>query len=213
MRVSASSLRQIPTVECGFQPLPQKMSGVLTKKLVGQTPWQQRIHPTQISLSPNGGLLVTVPEVRGEKPPSVEVTDVSTSRELPEISGKIKHDAVISDINFSFDGKYLATASDRSVRIWNIFAGEQVGQILYPAQVNQVYFSPDGKEVVAITADRIARIQTWQTLDLVTEVCKRLNRNFTWEEWQTYFTNKPYAKTCPNLPVHRSVIRQQSGQF
>jgi len=29
MRVSASSLRQIPTVECGFQPLPQKMSGVL----------------------------------------------------------------------------------------------------------------------------------------------------------------------------------------
>jgi len=190
-----------------------KIWEVLTKKLVGQTPWQQRIHPTQISLSPNGGLLVTVPEVRGEKPPSVEVTDVSTSRELPEISGKIKHDAVISDINFSFDGKYLATASDRSVRIWNIFAGEQVGQILYPAQVNQVYFSPDGKEVVAITADRIARIQTWQTLDLVTEVCKRLNRNFTWEEWQTYFTNKPYAKTCPNLPVHRSVIRQQSGQF
>ena len=31
MRVSASSLRQIPTVECGFQPLPQKMSGVLTE--------------------------------------------------------------------------------------------------------------------------------------------------------------------------------------
>ena len=32
MRVSASSLRQIPTVECGFQPLPQKMSGVLIDK-------------------------------------------------------------------------------------------------------------------------------------------------------------------------------------
>ena len=29
MRVSASSLRQIPTVECGFQHLPRKTSGVL----------------------------------------------------------------------------------------------------------------------------------------------------------------------------------------
>jgi len=35
MRVSASSLRQIPTVECGFQPLPQKMSGVLVNKTKG----------------------------------------------------------------------------------------------------------------------------------------------------------------------------------
>jgi len=35
MRVSASSLRQIPTVECGFQPLPQKMSGVLIIDLGG----------------------------------------------------------------------------------------------------------------------------------------------------------------------------------
>jgi predicted RNase H-like HicB family nuclease len=29
MRVSACSLGQILTVECGFQPLPQKLSGVL----------------------------------------------------------------------------------------------------------------------------------------------------------------------------------------
>jgi methyl-accepting chemotaxis protein len=32
MRVSACSLGQILTVECGFQPLPQKLSGVLLKK-------------------------------------------------------------------------------------------------------------------------------------------------------------------------------------
>jgi len=39
MRVSASSLRQIPTVECGFQPLPQKMSGVLKEyaDILGET--------------------------------------------------------------------------------------------------------------------------------------------------------------------------------
>jgi recombination protein RecA len=33
MRVSACSLGQILTVECGFQPLPQKLSGVLTNQL------------------------------------------------------------------------------------------------------------------------------------------------------------------------------------
>jgi WD40 repeat protein len=157
-----------------------KIWEVLTKKLVGQTPWQQGIFPTQISLSPNGRLLVTVLQAVGYSSPFVSVTDISTSRELPEISGKIRHDALISGINFSFDGKYLATASDKAVRIWNIFTGEQVVQILYPAQVKKVYFSRDGKEVIAITTDRIARIQTWQTLDLVTEVCERLNRNLTW---------------------------------
>lgn len=189
-----------------------KIWEVLTKKLVGQTPWQTRFFPKQISLSPNGRLLVTVPEVRGKNPPSVSITDVSTSRDLPEISSKIKHDVFISGINFSFDGKYLATASGKAVRIWNILTGEQVVQLLYPAQVNQVYFSPDGKEVIAITADHIARIQTWHTSDLVTEVCERLNRNLTWEEWQTYFIDKPYAKTCPNLPVHRSVIEGAMGR-
>jgi len=49
MRVSASSLRQIPTVECGFQPLPQKMSGVL---LFGMTIEHfQTIRNSQIHIS------------------------------------------------------------------------------------------------------------------------------------------------------------------
>ena len=60
MRVSASSLRQIPTVECGFQPLPQKMSGVLVyvnaekeKGLYGYSS-EYKIEPNVITVAGRG---------------------------------------------------------------------------------------------------------------------------------------------------------------
>jgi WD40 repeat protein len=37
--------------------------------------------------------------------------------------------------------------------------------------------------------------------DLIQEVCRRVSRNLTQEEWLEFFgENEPYHKTCPNLP-------------
>jgi len=48
--------------------------------------------------------------------------------------------------------------------------------------------------------DNTARTWRWQPEDLTEEACARVNRNLTLAEWKLYLPDKPYRKTCPNLP-------------
>jgi hypothetical protein len=39
--------------------------------------------------------------------------------------------------------------------------------------------------------------------------CEQDSRNFTWEEWQDFFSGRDYEKTCPQYPVHNSVSAEE----
>jgi WD40 repeat protein len=64
--------------------------------------------------------------------------------------------------------------------------------------------SADGRRVVSGSADGTARVWLWLPEDLLEELCSRLTRNFTPEEWAQYLGDEPYRATCPNLPVPTS---------
>ncbi len=40
------------------------------------------------------------------------------------------------------------------------------------------------------------------------QVCEYVQRNLTWPEWQRFVVLFPYERTCPDLPVHFSVINR-----
>ncbi|NJR76680.1 MAG: hypothetical protein HC773_30260, partial [Scytonema sp. CRU_2_7] len=81
---------------------------------------------------------------------------------IREIKQFIAHDESITSINWSYDGKYIVTASaDKTARIWNL-SGKLVtelkgskGQLFYAS------FSRDGKHIIATSDDKTARI--WDT--------------------------------------------------
>ena len=156
------------------------------------------------ALSPEGKLFATVYGLGT----LVDIINTETGK-AAEISVNINHTAEITDIIFSPDGKYLATASiDRSAKIWDLATGKEVARILRQSPIQHLVFTQDSKKLVTLTDDGVVQIQPWQASVLVAEACTRLTRNLTWQEWNEQVGNQPYEKTCPNLPVHRSVIEE-----
>ncbi|MBE8997868.1 hypothetical protein IQ274_06455 [Nostoc sp. LEGE 12447] len=71
--------------------------------------------------------------------------------ELWDLVGKqlatLKHLVKVNDINFSADGKVLATTlANNTVQLWN-FKGKKLGILKFQNNFNKIYFSPDGKSI------------------------------------------------------------------
>jgi WD40 repeat protein len=79
--------------------------------------------------------------------------DVASGRLLEGFKG---HTDQVFDVSFSPDGSRLASASaDRTVRLWDLATGEQVGEPLlgHSAAVHAVMFDPTGTDLVSASAD------------------------------------------------------------
>jgi WD40 repeat protein len=71
-----------------------------------------------------------------------------------------------------------------------------------------VAFNPNGKTLASGSSDNTVRLWIRDTETLANMVCKKVWRNLTMEEWNQFVgPDIPYERTCPNLPVHPSVLR------
>lgn len=148
-----------------------------------------------ITYSPDGRYIATT-----SKDEITQIWEIDSAKEIMKIKST---DPWLSGINFSPDGKYIGTAmKDHTARIWNISNGKEISRITHNNKVNTVAFSPNGKYIATASDDGTAFVSFWQPEDLMSEACKRLTRNLSIEEWQQYFPNESYHKTCPNLPIH-----------
>ena len=78
---------------------------------------------------------------------------------------------------------------------------KELQRLSHDDRVYAVTFSPDGKQLATVSRDKTARLWLWQPEDLINQLCSRLIHNLTWDEWQKYFEDEPYHKTCEQLPV------------
>lgn len=144
-----------------------------------------------VAISPDGAYLATITEDF-----TARVWRMTTGEEITHLD----HGDLVTAITFSADGKYLATASGADARIWEVPSGHIVARITHEQGVNTVAFSVDGNSLATGGTDGVVRVWRWRPEDLVVEVCARLPRNLTSEEWRLYLGEEPYHKTCPNLP-------------
>ena len=73
---------------------------------------------------------------------------------IPHSVVVLNHDGLVTNVVFSPNGKYIATASsDKTARLWNASTGEQIFVLNHDGPVNNVVFSPEGKYVATASDD------------------------------------------------------------
>lgn len=110
----------------------------------------------------------------------------------------------VNSVAFSPDGDHIVSgSSDKTLRLWEAATGRAVGGPMrgHEARVNSAIFSPDGEKIVSGSDDMTLRI--WPASnDWAAELCDKLTRNMSREEWHNWVSAEiKYKAQCPGLPV------------
>ena len=173
-----------------------------TGDLIGKTPGLKE-GITALAFSPAEDVFATVSSDLNDKPGIVLWKN--TAPEIKRAEGKpIYHGSSIKELAFSPDGKFIAATGAEGAHIWEVATRQEVAEI--PEARNSPAFSPDGKYLAVTSKDGI-KVLHWRPDDLAEDVCARLRRNFTYDEWQQYLKEeRSYERTCREWEVHQTVI-------
>jgi ABC-type oligopeptide transport system ATPase subunit len=111
------------------------------------------------------------------------------------------HSSRISDIDFSYNGELMASASwDGKVHLWYMNNLDDLSIILqdnFESYVWDVDFSPDDNYIIVGTrSDLIKRWPVKASL-YANEICEKVSRNMSLEEWERYVGNGiEFRNTC-----------------
>jgi hypothetical protein len=91
-----------------------------------------------------------------------------------------------SSVAFSPDGKTLAGADERPVRLWDVANHRQVGPPLTsPGDgASSVAFSPDGKTLASGSGDNALLWSVPQLADPASFLCESVGQSFARDQWQ-----------------------------
>lgn len=113
------------------------------------------------------------------------------------------HASGVTELAFAAGRPLLASAGlDGTVRLWSHRVPEQEAIRLadHRSWVWTLTLTPDGRHVISGGADRIVRISWTRARPLAEEVCQKVSRNMSREEWQEHLpADLEYEPTCPDL--------------
>lgn len=133
----------------------------------------------------------------------VKMYDVDKQRkDERQFSG---HKAGVYDVEFSPDGKLLASAgSDKRLQMWVLENPEDLPIVMDNNNgfIWDIAFAKGSDYLIAACHE--SEIRVWPTSPelLAAQVCPKLSRNMSQDEWNKYVGVKiPYENTCPSILI------------
>jgi WD40 repeat protein len=134
--------------------------------------------------------------------------DVATRQALGAFTDYV---TFMSKVMFSSDGKTLVSLSHPrsgdlstdTICLWDIATRQLIGQPLAGPD-NYIYdiaYSFDGRMLASFGSGRVLLLWDMNLDSWMAGACRIANRNLKSVEWERYFPNRPYHKTCPDLPI------------
>ena len=133
---------------------------------------------------------------------TVKILDLIVTKPPKELSG---HKAGISDLQFSPDGLLLASAGlDRKLQMWVVDQEAELPVVMDNNNGNiwDISFTADSNYLIA--SCNAGEIRVWPTDPkmLAEQVCPKLVRNMTPDEWEKYVGyGVTYETTCKSLLI------------
>jgi WD40 repeat protein/serine/threonine protein kinase len=150
---------------------------------------------SSVAFSPDGRILASASYDK-----TIILWDVTTGQSGQPLVG---HQDWVTSLAFSADGKYLVSGSvDDSVMMWNVASGQPLGQpfLGHSDWVTAVAFNPQLQMMASGSRDQTIKLWDVNPLSWAARACQIANRNLNPREWDQYFRDESYRKTCPDNP-------------
>ena len=181
-----------------------RLWNVATRQLDGQPLVGHTDEIQSVAFSPDGKILASA---SGEYDGTIKLWDLATRQPLGgAFTGYVTN---VRKLIYSPDGKTLASATyvDTenkifNILLWDVATRQLIGQPLvgHTDLIADIAFSPDGQTLASGGWDKKLLLWDVSLESWINNACRVANRNMTRAEWERYFPEQPYRKTCPNLP-------------
>jgi WD40 repeat protein len=177
---------------------------VSTQQLLGAPLVSHTDTITSVAFSPDGKTLASS---SGPSDRTIKLWSIADRQPIGQ--ALMGHVAGVKKIIFSPDGGTLASVSDASdskaynIRLWDVATHQPIGQPLigHTLDIQDIAFSPDGRTLASGSWDRTLLLWDLNPKFWMERACRIANRNLTRIEWERYFPNQTYHKTCTDLPA------------
>ena len=156
-----------------------------------------------VKFSPNGKSLAYGVDDLANKRGLVKLYDINT-KESRQFSG---HKAGVNDVEFSPDGKLLASAGlDKRLQLYVLDNPEDLPVVMgnNTGFIWDIEFAKGSDYLIAACSESEIRVWPTDPSLLADQICPKLTRNMTQDEWKKYVgdvSEIPYEYTCVRLLI------------
>ena len=156
----------------------------------GQSLSKQSVSVNCIAFSPDGKILAA-----GNSDGAIILWDMNTR----EVLGQplLGHSGLVKTIVFSPDGTTLASGGfDSNIILWDVVTRQPIGQPLtgHTGAIFSLAYKPNSKTLASGSIDNTVILWNLDPQIWVADLCRRVGRTFTQDEWKQFFENQPYLQ-------------------